>query len=476
MSIALLIDFGSTYTKVAAADLDTDRFLGRTQVPSTVDTDVTQGLFRALNLLKEQTGLRDEQVTLKLACSSAAGGLRMVAIGLIGRLTAEAAHRAALGAGSKVIEVFERALTTRTVGEMESAMPDIILLAGGVDGGNHEVIVHNARRIAASRVRAPVVVAGNVDAQEEVCAILAEAGQPAYPCANVMPALNVLNVEPARQAVREVFIRHIVHAKGLDRASEYVGDVVMPTPMAVLNMTDLLAKGVGRETGLGDTVVVDIGGATTDMHSACWGTPVALDVPMVGLEEPFAKRTVEGDLGLRVSAKSLLEVAQRNSLPRDIVMALKTNQAWMRAEYLASHTETLPHAQAETEMDVSMARAAAYLSMERHAGVLETVQSPLGYQTVQRGKDLTEINVLVGTGGVFSFGVQPSTVLAACLSGGVNPNSLRPKHPQLYVDGNYILYAGGLLSTVYPEKALRLVKSSLRLVETPDNSAPATGN
>ena len=475
MSIALLIDFGSTYTKVAAVDLDTDRFLGRTQAPSTVDTDVTQGLLRALNLLKTQTGIRDEQVTLKLACSSAAGGLRMVAIGLIGRLTAEGAHRAALGAGAKVIEVFERALNSRSVGELESAMPDIILLAGGVDGGNHEVIVHNARRIAASRVRAPVVVAGNVEAQEEVCAILAEAGQRAYPCANVMPTLNVLNVEPARQAVREVFIRHIVQAKGLDRAREYVGDVVMPTPMAVLNMTALLAKGAGQETGLGDTVVVDIGGATTDVHSACWGTPVALDVPMVGLEEPFAKRTVEGDLGLRVSARSLLEVAQRNSLPRDLAMPLDTNQAWMRAEYLVSHPETLPHAQPEMELDVAMARAAAYLSMERHAGVIETVVTSRGYETVQRGKDLTEIKVLIGTGGVFRFGGQPSTVLEACLADNLNPYSLRPKHPQLYLDGDYVLYAGGLLSTVYPEKALRLVKSSLRAVETPANSAPSRG-
>ncbi len=475
MSIALLIDFGSTYTKVAAVDLDTDRFLGRAQAPSTVDTDVTQGLLRALSLLKEQTGLRDEQVTLKLACSSAAGGLRKVAIGLIDRLTAEAAYRAALGAGAKVIQVFERALNARTVEELETAMPDIILLAGGVDGGNHEVIVHNARRIAASRVRAPVVVAGNVDAQDEVCAILAASGQPAYRCANVMPALNVLDVEPARQAVREVFIHHIVHAKGLDRAREYVGKVIMPTPMAVLNMTELLAKGSGQEAGLGDTVIVDIGGATTDVHSACWGTPVAMDVPMVGLEEPFGKRTVEGDLGLRISAKSLMEVAQRNSLPRGMAMAINTNQAWMRAEYLVSHTDTLPNAQAEMDLDVAMARVAAYLSMERHAGVVETVQTSTGFQMVQRGKDLTEVKALIGTGGVFSFGVQPSAVLAACLSDAANPFSLRPKHPQLYVDGNYILYAGGLLSTVYPEKALRLVKGSLRLVETPPSLTPAKG-
>ncbi len=130
MRIALLIDFGSTYTKVTAVDLDLDRFIGRAQAPSTVDTDVTQGLLRAIQLLKQQHDINDSDIELRLACSSAAGGLRMVAIGLIGRLTAEATSRAALGAGAKVVEVFERGLNGRMVAEMEEANPDIILLAG----------------------------------------------------------------------------------------------------------------------------------------------------------------------------------------------------------------------------------------------------------------------------------------------------------------------------------------------------------
>ena len=464
MAIALLIDFGSTYTKVAAVDLDEDRFIGRAQAPSTVDTDVNQGLFRAIQLLKGQTGLQEDQVALKLACSSAAGGLRMVAVGLIGRLTAEAANRAALGAGAKVVQVFERALTSRTVAELEAANPDIILLAGGVDGGNREVIVRNARQIAASRVKAPVVVAGNSEAGDDVSAIFQAVGQPAYFCGNVMPALNILDVEPARQAIQEVFIRHIVRAKGLERAADYVGEVIMPTPMAVLKMAELLAVGAGQEAGLGDTVVIDIGGATTDVHSACWGEPVVASTPVVGLQEPFAKRTVEGDLGLRVSATSLLAASRRDNLPRDLAGVLESIEALLRAEYLASHTATLPNASGEQELDVAMASAAAYIAMERHAGVVETVNTPTGFETVQRGKDLTEVSTLIGTGGVFAFGAQPQAVLPACLFDATNPFSLRPKHSRLYLDGSYILYAGGLLSTVYPEKALSLVKGSLRSV------------
>ena len=158
MSLALLIDFGSTYTKVTAVDLETDRFIGRAQAPSTVDTDVLQGLSRALGVLKAQVNL--DNVSLKLASSSAAGGLRMVAVGLIARLTSEAANRAALGAGARVIDVFDRGLNFRKVRQLEEMNPDIILLAGGVDGGNREVILQNAQQIASSKVKAPVVVAG----------------------------------------------------------------------------------------------------------------------------------------------------------------------------------------------------------------------------------------------------------------------------------------------------------------------------
>lgn len=459
MSIALLIDFGSTYTKVAAVDVEQERFVGRAQAPSTVETDVTQGLASAIALLKEKTGLRDDQVTLKLACSSAAGGLRMVAVGLIGRLTAEAANRAALGAGAKVVGVFERTLSSRTARELEEMNPDVILLAGGVNDGNHEVIRINARRIAESGTCAPVVVAGNEEATAEVLAIFERAGQPSYGCENVMPSLSVLNVEPAREVIQEVFIRHIVRAKGLERAIDYVGGIVMPTPMAVLKMTELLASGTDGEDGLGDTAVVDIGGATTDIHTACWGESLDGDVPMIGLQEPFAKRTVAGDLGLRVSALSLVEAARRNHLPEELVNPLQTNEAWLRAEYLAEHPSTLPNSINERDMEAVMASAAASMAMERHAGIL--VSDGRTSATVQQGKDLTRVQALIGTGGVFAFGAGREAPLAACLFERMNPFSLRPRDPALFVDTDYVLYAGGLLATEYPAKALRLVKGSL---------------
>ena len=463
MQIALLIDFGSTYTKVAAVDLDEARFLGRAQAPSTVDTDVTQGLNRAIRLLRGSYDLRDDDITLKLASSSAAGGLRMAAVGHIGRLTAEAATRAALGAGAKVVGVFQRSLNSRLVNELEATSPDIILLAGGVDHGNHDVIIHNARQIAASKIRVPVVVAGNIEARDRVCEIFERVGQPTYASSNVMPRINELDVEPAREMIREVFIQHIVRAKGLDQAGGYVsGGVIMPTPLAVLRMAELLATGAGDEPGMGDTIAMDVGGATTDVHSACWGRPV--DIPLAGLEEPFAKRTVEGDLGLRVSAKSLLEVARRTQLPPHMADGLGGNEAWLRAEYLATHTDALPHTEAEWGMDVVMGSVAAYLAMTRHAGTLEFVSSKEGNEAVQIGKDLRPVRTLVGTGGVFAFGARPEAILSSCLFDSQDRFTLRPMNPNLYVDSDYIMYAGGLLATVYPETALRIVKSSLREV------------
>lgn len=128
MAIALLIDFGSTYTKATAIDLEEERFVGRAQSPSTVDTDVTQGLLRATQLLKDQTGIQEQEIVLRLASSSAAGGLRMVAVGFIGRLTAEAANRAALGAGAKVVAVTDRLLNFRGIRELEQANPDLSLV------------------------------------------------------------------------------------------------------------------------------------------------------------------------------------------------------------------------------------------------------------------------------------------------------------------------------------------------------------
>jgi uncharacterized protein (TIGR01319 family) len=462
MRVALLFDFGSTYTKVAAVELGEGMLIGRAQAPSTVETDVNLGLEAALRELKGQTGIgiRDRRVALRLACSSARGGLRLVAIGLVPQLTTEAARRAALGAGAKVIRVFSHELSPQEVAEIEALSPDIVLLAGGTDGGNKGVVVHNARCLARSRLQAPVVMAGNKAAQGEVERIFSRAGKPLVVTENVMPELNELRVEPARAAIREVFMARIVQAKGLDRAMGLVDDIIMPTPMAVLEACLLLAEGTPLEPGLGELVVVEVGGATTNVHSIARERAAPGALPK-GLPEPYAKRTVEGDLGIRVNAPSVLEAAQANRVSPDLAAFLSTERAREHASHLSRHTSTLPRDDYERRLDVSLASVAAQVAMGRHAGTIQPAYTLEGVVHIQYGKDLREIRTLIGTGGVFAFGADPWAVLRATLYSEADPFSLKPRDPELYIDRDYILYAAGLLARSHPEKAIRLVKRSL---------------
>jgi uncharacterized protein (TIGR01319 family) len=266
---ALLIDFGSTYTKLRAVDLDAARILGAGQGPSTVASDVTLGLEAALEDLKSHLG-RLPDFRHRLACSSAAGGLRMVTVGLVPQLTAEAARQAALGAGAKLVGTFAYELTEGDVQGILDLAPDILLLAGGTDGGNSAFITGNAAALAASELACPIVVAGNRSAADGVARTLRRSGKAVLLCDNVMPEFDRLEIEPARRAIRQVFIDRIVHAKGIDRAAAMFDQVLMPTPAAVLEGARLLADGIpGEAEGFGPLLVVDIGGATTDVHSIC---------------------------------------------------------------------------------------------------------------------------------------------------------------------------------------------------------------
>ncbi|HET7008760.1 MAG TPA: glutamate mutase L, partial [Candidatus Binatia bacterium] len=157
-SLALLIDFGSTFTKVTAVDLTQAQVLGRSQSRSTVATDVRDGLLRALTLLHEQCALFDTRPKnlsilagkTVLASSSAAGGLRIAVVGNVPGLTVEAANQAALGAGAKIVGSLAFKLNAEKLAQITHLRPDMILLTGGVDGGDSETIVHNARLLAGS--------------------------------------------------------------------------------------------------------------------------------------------------------------------------------------------------------------------------------------------------------------------------------------------------------------------------------------
>ncbi len=458
---ALFVDFGSTFTKIVLVNLATEEVLGRVQTPSTVETDITIGLKRGLEAIGVILG-GPPVYHHKLATSSAAGGLRMVAIGLIPDLTVEAAKRAVLGAGAKVVGVYAYQLTEDEIRGLEKAAPDIILLAGGTDGGDRENVIKNAESLRQSKVKAPIIYAGNKAASDEVRKILTAGHKEVVVAENVMPEIGVLKVEQVRLIIRELFIKRIIDAKGLKNAEQFIDSILMPTPTAVLNAAKLLAEGTPNEPGLGDLVVVDIGGATTDIHSIGLGAPTEAGVIPKGLPEPYVKRTVEGDLGMRYNAANIvLAVGKEKFCQQLLGMVVDLDQA---VEKLNRKPDSLPGQKEELALDVELARTAVRLAIERHAGVIEVAYGPLGQFLIQYGKDLRGIKTVIGTGGPLIFGPDPETVLRETLYSAANPLSLKPQEPTLYLDEKYLLYAIGLMAELYPDKALRIAKKCLRRV------------
>lgn len=466
--VNILIDIGSTYTKITAVDVAKRQVVGRTSAATTADTDMTIGLHQAYGNLLRQMDISELKIDQKLACSSAAGGLRMVAIGLVPGLTTEAATRAALGAGAKIVGVYSYQISHIELKDIEAKSPDILLLVGGTDGGNREVITGNARILAESRLISPVVVAGNKAAAEEVELILRGGGKPVMVTDNVMPEFGRLNIDPARTVIRDVFMERIVQAKGLDKAQDFIGSVLMPTPMAVLKAALLLAEGTQEDAGLGELVIIDVGGATTDVHSISTGNPCQPGVIVKGLPEPYVKRTVEGDLGIRHNAQYIVKIAGRKrvcenmvALDSTVLQRLDLDKCVRR---LNTSIDAVPQTNDDFTLDRGLARTAVDIAMERHAGFVEFVDSPIGKVSVQRGKDLSAVRPVIGTGGIFAYGGGARWVLEGAMFSPTNPVSLKPKKPEFIVDDKYILYAMGLLSESEPAAALQMMKQHLKKV------------
>lgn len=455
MRAVLLADFGSTYTKVAAVDLDSAVLLGTAAACTTAQTDINDGLADALSRLHERTGSLN--FFRQLACSSAAGGLRMVTSGLVPELTAEAARLACLGAGAKVVKVFSFKLTRSDVREIDRLRPDIFLLTGGIDGGNTECIIHNAKALAACENRFPVVVAGNRGAADECKEALK--GFEVYVCENVLPKLNTLNIEPVQQVIRELFLRSIIRAKGLSRTERLVSGILMPTPSAMMKAMELLADGTSQTPGLGELVAADLGGATTDVYSVARGAPQTDNVVLRGLPEPYSKRTVEGDIGMRYSAAGVLEAAGMERLER--LSGLDGAEITSLLNNMQQDPGLLPGTPRQKALDRALASAAIETAVKRHAGRLEQVYTPTGPAYIQTGKDLTGVKTLIMTGGAIIHNENAAGIAAHALYSRSAPESLTPKRAAVYIDRKYILAAMGLLAEEYPEQAIMIMKKEL---------------
>jgi len=370
----------------------------------------------------------------------------MVASGLVPELTAKAASIATMGAGAKIVGLYSYELTEDDIDEIIAKSPDIMLLTGGTDGGNKKCILHNAEMLANAPCDFPIIVAGNRNSGREVMKILAN--HEAYLCENVMPFVGAINIEPARQLIRDIFLKRIVHAKGLGN------EVLMPTPSAMLTAMELLA------TDIGDLIGIDVGGATTDVYSITDGAPRSINVIYRGLPEPYAKRTVEGDIGMRYSAQGVAEAVGISRIADPA--GLSADETAKQIRYISEHTDFLPESDEQKALDFALAAMAIETATIRHAGLIEEVYTTSGRAFVQTGKDLTGVETVVMTGGALLHTDRQNDLVKYASYNDLEPQSLRPKKAKLLVDEHYILAAMGLLSKIEPTVALELMKTLFR--------------
>jgi uncharacterized protein (TIGR01319 family) len=456
----LLIDFGSTFTKLCAINSEAEDLLGTASDFTTVDTDISIGYHKALNELYENMGktIEFDQV---IACSSAAGGLKMAAIGLVEELTVEAAKRVCLGAGAKVDLILSHHITKSEAKKINDENIDIVLLAGGADGGNSECVIFNTEVLGKMGIKVPVIFAGNKCAQDDVQDIFDKYDMNGYICENVMPKINVLNIDSARDKIREIFLKQIIKAKGIKRIETEIDQVILPTPNAVLEAAKLLSEGYLNENGYGDLVVLDIGGATTDMYSIC-NTTRRSDVLINGLEEPFAKRTVEGDLGMRYSAPGIIKSLTQQEI--EYINMEKEVDIEKEVCNRFNDVQSLPQNVHDEFIDQFLAEMCAYRAMHRHCGRIEEVFTPMGVVYNQMGKDLTEIKYVIGTGGVVINSKKQEKIMARTTNILHNKTELRPNRPHFMIDQSYIMASMGLLSQKEPLLALKILKKYIKKI------------
>lgn len=450
---AWLFDLGSTFTKLTVADLDDPATHWRAQAPTTVATDVREGFQAAIDGIHAQDGPRFQEAAYRAASSSAAGGLALVVSGLVPRLSAEAGRIAALGAGAKLVGTWSWRLTSEDLADLDAARPDIVLLTGGTDGGDRTTLVENAAMLATWKGCPAVLVAGNREVVPEATRLLTDAGVRATAVANILPELDRLEVEAVRDAIRDEFLTTIVAAKGIDRVQEYLDAEILPTPGVVLDGVRLLAEQLFG----GGLLAVEIGGATTNVHS--WSTAGPdRGVVLRGLPEPELKRTVEGDLGVRWNAETILELAG----PRWFAERGVSDQAEMDAYVtaVAAEPSTLPQTEVQRSFDALLATYAAQTGIRRHCGTHKEVMLPTGPVRVQSGKDLRSVGVVVGTGGSLINAADPAALLGAALACD-DPFALVPAEPEILIDADYLLYAVGLLSQSHPEASIELARHAL---------------
>lgn len=452
----LVAEIGSTTTVVNAfgnLNGENPEFIGQGQAPTTVDQgDVNIGLMDATYDLKEKMGIRDLEYDEFLATSSAAGGLKMTVHGLVYDMTAKAAKEAALGAGANIHMVTSGKLRRTDLKEIERIKPNIILLAGGVDYGERDTALYNAELLAKLDLDIPIIYAGNIQNCEEIKLIFEDYGKEKLLkiVENVYPKIDRLNVEPVRRVIQDVFEEHIIHAPGMQQVREIVSGPIVPTPGAVMESSKILKEVIG------DLVTIDVGGATTDIHSVTEGNEEVTRILIS--PEPIAKRTVEGDLGVYVNMKNIVQLIGEKNLAKKL--SIETEKL---TEYLLNFPP-IPKSEIEIKIVEILTEKALIMSIHRHAGGYTHLFGETK-KTLAEGKDLTSVKWIIGTGGALTRIPKRVEILEKVAGSNKGDKLLPTPEAKILIDNDYIMASLGVLSKYNKESAVKLLKKSLKIEE-----------
>ncbi|MTI66482.1 MAG: DNA mismatch repair protein MutL [Firmicutes bacterium] len=449
----LVAEIGSTTTVVNAFDdikSDKPKFIGQGQAPTSVlEGDVNIGLKQAIDDLRKKLNEDTLEYDDLLATSSAAGGLKMTVHGLVYDMTVRAAKEAALGAGANIHKITSGKLRRTDIKKIKEIKPNIILLAGGVDYGERDTAIYNAELIANLNLNIPVIYAGNIENQEEIKLIFEDTLTKLYLVDNVYPKIDNLNIEPTRKVIQEVFEEHIIHAPGMEKVKEVVNGPIMPTPGAVMTASKLLKEEIG------DVMTLDVGGATTDVHSVTEGSEEFNRILIS--PEPIAKRTVEGDLGVFVNMKNIVNRIGEEKLSE------RMNISKEELNNIILNHKPIPLTDKEKRFVEELTDEAVITAVRRHAGHFRNLYGPGGKKTVAEGKDLTKIEYIIATGGALTRLPERVNILKQIAKNNKGNELFPNKNASILIDNYYIMASLGVLSKKYPNGAIKLLKESLNI-------------
>ena len=440
----LVAEIGSTTTVVNAFNLfDEVKFLGRGMHQTTVDTDVNIGLENAILDLKKQLNVNELTYKELFASSSAAGGLKITVHGLVYEMTAKAAKEAALNAGGNIHLITANRLEPYHIDQIKKISPNMIIIAGGTNYGEKEVSYQNLLDLKDLNI--PIIYTGNIANHERIKNLKCDHIEIVD---NVYPRVDDFNILPLREKIYDTFEKHIIHAKGMTHIFDLVNGKIIPTPGAVMDTTMLL------DEMYDGVMTIDVGGATTDIHSVCDPKP---EFQKFLEGEPRQKRTVEGDLGVYVNRKLVYGHMKKDELEK--ILHMKENEV----QELIENEPFIPTSEKGKLMTSALLKTCISEALDRHVGDLKRVFTTNGLKVIPDGKDLSNVKAIFITGGALIFDPKSKTYIQSYLK--KQTTKLIPSiETKIYMDHEYIFASLGVLSRVYKEQAKILLKQTMREV------------